>query len=213
MTALKKKRDLTRALPTSRKVYIQAHARHPVPMRKLADIPVGGRFWQKKANKTRFMYMIPRACTPAPMSKLTLLGLPKLRQADRSARRHRASANSQANTAMSVPMTSPPPPCFGHIDKPGRALNGATSPKCAAPNKASSTPEMEYIAIRETQNSMTTSDMRQHWNMSFGANTPNSSPQNLCVPTGTIIPKQHQPPRIRTDDFGRNFGQNQCQYR
>ncbi len=67
-------RDLTRALPASRKVYIQGSRPDiQVPMREitLTDTPVGG-FGKAEGEKThRFMCMTPQGCIPTPMSKLT----------------------------------------------------------------------------------------------------------------------------------------------
>ena len=65
---------------------------------------------------------------------------------------------------------------FAHIDKPRRAkdVNGKAGnvTQMYYARRGIITPEMEYIAIRETQKQHELTDMRQHDGESFGANTP-----------------------------------------
>ena len=171
-------RDLTRALPASRKVYIQGSRPDiQVPMREitLTDTPVGG-FGKAEGEKNPPFYVYDTSGVYTdPNVEIDLTkGLPKLRQAwieargdtEQLAKLSSQYGNERANDIATANLR------FGHIDKPRRAINGKNVTQMHYAKQGIITPEMEYIAIRETQKQHDLTDLRQHAGNNFGANTP-----------------------------------------
>lgn len=208
-------RDLTRALPASKKVYIQGSRPDiQVPMREitLTDTPVGG-FGKKEGehNPPFYVYDTSGVYTD-PNVKIDLTkGLPKLREKwieERGDTEELAKLSSQyglerANDIATANLR------FGHIDKPRRALSGKNVTQMHYARQGIITPEMEYIAIRETQKQHELTDMRQHEGMSFGANTPKIITPEFVrseVAAGrAIIPNNINHPESEPMIIGRNF--------
>ena len=98
---------------------------------------------------------------------------------------------------------------FAHIDKPRRALVGKNVTQMHYARRGIITPEMEYIAIRETQKQHELTDMRQHDGESFGANTPKIITPEFVrseVAAGrAIIPNNINHPESEPMIIGRNF--------
>ena len=98
---------------------------------------------------------------------------------------------------------------FGHIDKPHRALKGKNVTQMHYARQGIITPEMEYIAIRETQKQHELTDMRQHDGETFGANTPKIITPEFVrseVAAGrAIIPNNINHPESEPMIIGRNF--------
>ena len=98
---------------------------------------------------------------------------------------------------------------FGHIDKPRRALPGKNVTQMHYAKQGIITPEMEYIAIRETQRQHELTDMRQHSGESFGANTPKIiTPEFVRAEVAAgraIIPNNINHPESEPMIIGRNF--------
>ena len=208
-------RDLTRALPASRKVYIQGSRPDiQVPMREitLTDTPVGG-FGKAEGEKNPPFYVYDTSGVYTdPNIEIDLTkGLPKLRQAWIEARgdtEHLAKLSSQygnerANDIATANLR------FGHIDKPRRAINGKNVTQMHYAKQGIITPEMEYIAIRETQKQHDLTDRRQHAGNNFGANTPKLiTPEFVRAEVAAgraIIPNNINHPESEPMIIGRNF--------
>ena len=208
-------RDLTRALPASRKVYIQGSRPDiQVPMREitLTDTPVGG-FGKAEGEKNPPFYVYDTSGVYTdPNVKIDLTkGLPKLRQAwieargdtEQLAKLSSQYGNERANDIATANLR------FGHIDKPRRALNGKNVTQMHYAKQGIITPEMEYIAIRETQKQHDLTDVRQHAGNNFGANTPKLiTPEFVRAEVAAgraIIPNNINHPESEPMIIGRNF--------
>ncbi|RVU81952.1 phosphomethylpyrimidine synthase ThiC [Leucothrix sargassi] len=208
-------RDLTRALPASRKVYIQGSRPDiQVPMREitLTDTPVGG-FGKAEGEKNPPFYVYDTSGVYTdPNVEIDLTkGLPKLRQAWIEARGDTEQltklssqyGNERANDIATANLR------FGHIDKPRRAINGKNVTQMHYAKQGIITPEMEYIAIRETQKQHDLTDMRQHTGNNFGANTPKLiTPEFVRAEVAAgraIIPNNINHPESEPMIIGRNF--------
>ena len=208
-------RDLTRALPASRKVYIQGSRPDiQVPMREitLTDTPVGG-FGKAEGEKNPPFYVYDTSGVYTdPNVEIDLTkGLPKLRQAwieergdtEQLAKLSSQYGNERANDIATANLR------FGHIDKPRRALNGKNVTQMHYAKQGIITPEMEYIAIRETQKQHELTDLRQHAGNNFGANTPKLiTPEFVRAEVAAgraIIPNNINHPESEPMIIGRNF--------
>nr|WP_315264896.1 phosphomethylpyrimidine synthase ThiC [Moraxella osloensis] len=208
-------RDLTRALPASRKVYIQGSRPDiQVPMREitLTDTPVGG-FGKAEGEKNPPFYVYDTSGVYTdPNVEIDLTkGLPKLRQAwieargdtEQLAKLSSQYGNERANDIATANLR------FGHIDKPRRAINGKNVTQMHYAKQGIITPEMEYIAIRETQKQHDLTDTRQHAGNNFGANTPKLiTPEFVRAEVAAgraIIPNNINHPELEPMIIGRNF--------
>lgn len=208
-------RDLTRALPASRKVYIQGSRPDiQVPMREitLTDTPVGG-FGKAEGEKNPPFYVYDTSGVYTdPNVEIDLTkGLPKLRQAwieargdsEQLAKLSSQYGNERANDIATANLR------FGHIDKPRRAINGKNVTQMHYAKQGIITPEMEYIAIRETQKQHDLTDGRQHAGNNFGANTPKLiTPEFVRAEVAAgraIIPNNINHPESEPMIIGRNF--------
>ena len=138
-------------------------------------------------------------------------GLPKLRQAWIEARGDTEQlvklssqyGNERANDIATANLR------FGHIDKPRRAINGKNVTQMHYAKQGIITPEMEYIAIRETQKQHELTDLRQHAGNNFGANTPKIiTPEFVRAEVAAgraIIPNNINHPESEPMIIGRNF--------
>ena len=208
-------RDLTRALPASRKVYIQGSRPDiQVPMREitLTDTPVGG-FGKAEGEKNPpfYVYDTSGVYTDPDVEIDLTKGLPKLRRAwieargdtEQLAKLSSQYGNERANDIATANLR------FGHIDKPRRAINGKNVTQMHYAKQGIITPEMEYIAIRETQKQHDLTDMRQHAGNNFGANTPKLiTPEFVRAEVAAgraIIPNNINHPESEPMIIGRNF--------
>lgn len=208
-------RDLTRALPASRKVYLQGSRPDiQVPMREitLTDTPVGG-FGKAEGEKNPPFYVYDTSGVYTdPNVEIDLTkGLPKLRQAwieargdtEQLAKLSSQYGNERANDIATANLR------FGHIDKPRRAINGKNVTQMHYAKQGTITPEMEYIAIRETQKQHELTDLRQHAGNNFGANTPKLiTPEFVRAEVAAgraIIPNNINHPESEPMIIGRNF--------
>ncbi len=208
-------RDLTRALPASRKVYIQGSRPDiQVPMREitLTDTPVGG-FGKAEGEKNPPFYVYDTSGVYTdPNVEIDLTkGLPKLRQpwieargdTEQLAKLSSQYGNERANDIATANLR------FGHIDKPRRAINGKNVTQMHYAKQGIITPEMEYIAIRETQKQHELTDLRQHAGNNFGANTPKLiTPEFVRAEVAAgraIIPNNINHPELEPMIIGRNF--------
>lgn len=208
-------RDLTRALPASRKVYIQGSRPDiQVPMREitLTDTPVGG-FGKAEGEKNPPFYVYDTSGVYTdPNVEIDLTkGLPRLRQAwieargdtEQLAKLSSQYGNERANDIATANLR------FGHIDKPRRAINGKNVTQMHYAKQGIITPEMEYIAIRETQKQHELTDGRQHAGNNFGANTPKLiTPEFVRAEVAAgraIIPNNINHPESEPMIIGRNF--------
>ena len=206
---------MTRALPASRKVYIQGSRPDiQVPMREitLTDTPVGG-FGKAEGEKNPPFYVYDTSGVYTdPNVEIDLTkGLPKLRQAwieargdtEQLAKLSSQYGNERANDIATANLR------FGHIDKPRRAINGKNVTQMHYAKQGIITPEMEYIAIRETQKQHDLTDMRQHAGNNFGANTPKLiTPEFVRAEVAAgraIIPNNINHPESEPMIIGRNF--------
>ena len=212
-------RDLHRILPASQKVYIEGSRPDiQVPMRKieLAPTPIQGLAeadWEQ--NPPFYVYDTSGVYTD-PDAQIDLTkGLPKLREgwiAERNDTEQLSGLSSSYGQARARDITTANLR-FAHIDKPRRAkkVNGKAGnvTQMHYARRGIITPEMEYIAIRETQKQHELTDMRQHDGESFGANTPTIITAEFVrseVAAGrAIIPNNINHPESEPMIIGRNF--------
>ena len=212
-------RDLHRILPASQKVYIQGSRPDiQVPMRKITldPTPIQGvdeSDWEQ--NPPFYVYDTSGVYTD-PDAQIDLTrGLPKLREgwiAERGDTEQLSGLSSSYGQARARDITTANLR-FSHIDKPRRAkkVNGKAGnvTQMHYARRGIITPEMEYIAIRETQKQHELTDMRQHGGESFGANTPKIITPEFVrseVAAGrAIIPNNINHPESEPMIIGRNF--------
>ncbi|MDE0490172.1 phosphomethylpyrimidine synthase ThiC [Psychrobacter sp. A3] len=212
-------RDLHRILPASQKVYIQGSRPDiQVPMRKITldPTPIQGvdeSDWEQ--NPPFYVYDTSGVYTD-PDAQIDLTrGLPKLREgwiAERGDTEQLNGLSSSYGQARARDITTANLR-FAHIDKPRRAkkVNGKAGnvTQMHYARRGIITPEMEYIAIRETQKQHELTDMRQHDGESFGANTPKIITPEFVrseVAAGrAIIPNNINHPESEPMIIGRNF--------
>ncbi|HCC66579.1 MAG TPA: phosphomethylpyrimidine synthase ThiC, partial [Moraxella sp.] len=184
------------------------------PMREitLTDTPVGG-FGKAEGEKNPPFYVYDTSGVYTdPNVEIDLTkGLPKLRQAwieargdtEQLAKLSSQYGNERANDIATANLR------FGHIDKPRRALNGKNVTQMHYAKQGIITPEMEYIAIRETQKQHDLTDLRQHAGNNFGANTPKIiTPEFVRAEVAAgraIIPNNINHPESEPMIIGRNF--------
>ena len=212
-------RDLHRILPASHKVYIEGSRPDiQVPMRQisLANTPVEGipeSDWQQ--NPAFYVYDTSGVYTDPSVHIDLTRGLPKLRQGwiNERADSEQLSGLSSSYGLARARDISTANLRFAHIDKPRRAKTGADHSgnitQMHYARRGIITPEMEYIAIRETQKQHELTDMRQHDGESFGANTPTIITPEFVrseVAAGrAIIPNNINHPESEPMIIGRNF--------
>lgn len=212
-------RDLHRILPASHKVYIEGSRPDiQVPMRQisLANTPVKGipeSDWQQ--NPAFYVYDTSGVYTDPSVQIDLTRGLPKLRQGwiNERADSEQLSGLSSSYGLARARDISTANLRFAHIDKPRRAKTGADHSgnitQMHYARRGIITPEMEYIAIRETQKQHELTDMRQHDGESFGANTPTIITPEFVrseVAAGrAIIPNNINHPESEPMIIGRNF--------
>ncbi|MGP4788898.1 phosphomethylpyrimidine synthase ThiC [Psychrobacter sp. 1Y11] len=212
-------RDLHRILPASRKVYIQgSRADIQVPMREITldPTPIQGvdeSDWEQ--NPPFYVYDTSGVYTDPDAHIDLTRGLPKLREgwiAERGDTEQLSGLSSSYGQARARDITTANLR-FTHIDKPRRAktVDGRAGnvTQMYYARRGIITPEMEYIAIRETQKQHELTDMRQHDGESFGANTPKTITPEFVrseVAAGrAIIPNNINHPESEPMIIGRNF--------
>ena len=212
-------RDLHRILPASRKVYIQGSRPDiQVPMRKITldSTPIQGvdeSDWEQ--NPPFYVYDTSGVYTDPNVDIDLTRGLPKLREgwiAERGDTEQLSGLSSSYGQARARDITTANLR-FAHIDKPRRAKSSegkaGNVTQMYYARRGIITPEMEYIAIRETQKQHELTDMRQHDGESFGANTPKVITPEFVrseVAAGrAIIPNNINHPESEPMIIGRNF--------
>ncbi len=212
-------RDLHRILPASHKVYIEGSRPDiQVPMRKISldPTPVQGtpeNEWEP--NPAFYVYDTSGVYTDPNIQIDLTKGLPKLREGWITERGDTEQLNGLSSSyglarARDISTANLR---FAHIDKPRRAKDVAGKAgnvtQMYYARRGIITPEMEYIAIRETQKQHELTDMRQHDGESFGANIPTIiTPEfvRLEVAAGrAIIPNNINHPESEPMIIGRNF--------
>lgn len=212
-------RDLHRILPASKKVYIEGSRPDiKVPMREisLADTPVSGAGANEGEHNPPFYVYDTSGVYTDPNVDIDLTkGLPKLREgwiAERGDTEQLDGLSSSYGQARARDISTANLR-FAHIDKPRRAKNvdgkAGNVTQMYYARRGIITPEMEYIAIRETQKQHELTDMRQHEGESFGANTPTIITPEFVrdeVAAGrAIIPNNINHPESEPMIIGRNF--------
>ncbi|WP_238062786.1 phosphomethylpyrimidine synthase ThiC [Psychrobacter sp. Ps3] len=212
-------RDLHRILPASRKVYIQGSRPDiQVPMREITldSTPIQGvdeSDWEQ--NPPFYVYDTSGVYTDPNVDIDLTRGLPKLREgwiAERGDTEQLSGLSSSYGQARARDITTANLR-FAHIDKPRRAKSSegkaGNVTQMYYARRGIITPEMEYIAIRETQKQHELTDMRQHDGESFGANTPKVITPEFVrseVAAGSaIIPNNINHPESEPMIIGRNF--------
>ena len=208
-------RDLTRNLPASKKVYVQGSRPDiQVPMREitLTDTPTGGLGKAEGEHNPPFYVYDTSGVYTDPNVDIDLTrGLPKLREkwieergdTEKLAGLSSDYGNQRAKDISTANLR------FAHIDKPRRAKAGKNVTQMHYARQGIITPEMEYIAIRETQKQHELTDMRQHAGDDFGANIPKIITPEFVrseVASGrAIIPNNINHPESEPMIIGRNF--------
>ena len=212
-------RDLHRILPASRKVYIEGSRPDiQVPMREITldPTPIQGvpeSEWEQ--NPPFYVYDTSGKYTD-PSANIDLTkGLPKLREGWINERGDTEQLNGLSSSygqarARDISTANLR---FAHIDKPRRAKavggKAGNVTQLHYARRGIITPEMEYIAIRETQKQHELTDMRQHEGETFGAHTPAIITPEFVrdeVAAGrAIIPNNINHPESEPMIIGRNF--------
>ncbi|MFZ3143204.1 phosphomethylpyrimidine synthase ThiC [Psychrobacter glacincola] len=212
-------RDLHRILPASRKVYIEGSRPDiQVPMREITLDPtpiqgVSESEWEQ--NPPFYVYDTSGVYTDPSVTIDLTKGLPKLREEwikERGDTEQLSGLSSDYGQARARDISTANLR-FTHIDKPRRAkavdgkVGNVTQMHYA--RRGIITPEMEYIAIRETQKQHELTDMRQHEGETFGAHTPAIITPEFVrseVAAGrAIIPNNINHPESEPMIIGRNF--------
>ncbi|WP_238049124.1 phosphomethylpyrimidine synthase ThiC, partial [Psychrobacter sp. Ps7] len=212
-------RDLHRILPASRKVYIEgSRSDIQVPMREITldPTPVQGvseNEWEQ--NPPFYVYDTSGVYTDPNVEIDLTKGLPKLREgwiAERGDTEQLSGLSSSYGMARARDISTANLR-FAHIDKPRRAKDvdgkAGNVTQMYYARRGIITPEMEYIAIRETQKQHALTDMRQHEGETFGAHTPAIITPEFVrseVAAGrAIIPNNINHPESEPMIIGRNF--------
>lgn len=212
--------DLTRILPASRKVYIEGSTPDiRVPMREisLTDTPLGlsnGEARdqnQSEKNPPVLVYDTSGAYTDPDVAIDLTKGLPDLRSpwieargdTDKLAGLSSEFGQQRARDIKTADLR------FAHIQNPRRAKIGQNVTQLHYARQGIITPEMEYIAIRETQRQYEGTDQRQHEGQNFGARLPKVITPEFVrseVAAGrAIIPANINHPEAEPMIIGRNF--------
>ena len=212
-------RDLHRILPASRKIYIEGSRPDiQVPMREITldPTPVQGvseNEWEQ--NPPFYVYDTSGMYTDPNVEIDLTKGLPKLREgwiAERGDTEQLSGLSSSYGMARARDISTANLR-FAHIDKPRRAKDvdgkAGNVTQMYYARRGIITPEMEYIAIRETQKQHELTDMRQHDGENFGANAPTVITPEFVrseVAAGrAIIPNNINHPESEPMIIGRNF--------
>lgn len=212
-------RDLHRILPASRKVYIEgSRSDIQVPMREITldPTPVQGvseNEWEQ--NPPFYVYDTSGVYTDPNVEIDLTKGLPKLREGwinERGDTEQLSGLSSSYGMARARDISTANLR-FSHIDKPRRAKDvdgkAGNVTQMYYARRGIITPEMEYIAIRETQKQHQLTDMRQHEGETFGAHTPAIITPEFVrseVAAGrAIIPNNINHPESEPMIIGRNF--------
>ena len=212
-------RDLHRILPASRKVYIEGSRPDiQVPMREITldPTPIQGvpeSEWEQ--NPPFYIYDTSGMYTDPDANIDLTKGLPKLREGWINERGDTEQLNGLSSSygqarARDISTANLR---FAHIDKPRRAKavggKAGNVTQLHYARRGIITPEMEYIAIRETQKQHELTDMRQHEGETFGAHTPAIITPEFVrdeVAAGrAIIPNNINHPESEPMIIGRNF--------
>ena len=214
--------DLTRSLPASKKVYIQGSRPDiQVPMREitLSETPTHqnemGIAQQGEHNPPFYVYDTSGVYTDPNVEINLNRGLPKLREgwiAERgdTEKLDRLSSDYGKKRANDI---TPAELRFAHIDKPRRAKSDGSHTgnvtQMHYARRGIITPEMEYVAIRETQKQHELTDIRQHTGENFGANLPKVITPEFVreeIASGrAIFPNNINHPESEPMIIGRNF--------
>lgn len=206
--------DLTRILPASRKVYIQGSTPDiRVPMREisLTDTPTGLAQDGREKNPPVLVYDTSGAYTDPDVAIDLTKGLPDLRSPWIEARgdTEKLSGLSSEFGLQRARDIKTADLRFAHIQNPRRAKAGQNVTQLHYARQGIITPEMEYIAIRETQRQYEGTDQRQHEGQNFGAHLPRVITPEFVrseVAAGrAIIPANINHPEAEPMIIGRNF--------
>jgi phosphomethylpyrimidine synthase len=203
--------DLTRILPASRKVYIEGSTPDiRVPMReiRLTATPTG---LGGEKNPPVLVYDTSGGYTDPAIDIDLTRGLPDLRGTWIDARNDTeklSGLSSEFGQARARDIATANLR-FAHIQNPRRAKTGQNVSQMHYARQGIITPEMEYIAIRETQRQYEGTDTRQHEGHSFGARLPKEITAEFVrseVAAGrAIIPANINHTELEPMIIGRNF--------
>ncbi len=206
--------DLTRILPASRKVYIEGSTPDiRVPMREisLTDTPTGLAQDGREKNPPVLVYDTSGPYTDPDVAIDLSKGLPDLRSPWIEARgdTEKLSGLSSEFGLQRARDIKTADLRFAHIQNPRRAKTGQNVTQLHYARQGIITPEMEYIAIRETQRQYDGTDQRQHEGQNFGAHLPRVITPEFVrseVAAGrAIIPANINHPEAEPMIIGRNF--------
>jgi len=210
--------DATRPFANSRKIFVQGSRPDiKVAMREVALTPTASSAGSEE-NPPIAIYDTSGPFTD-PTARIDLLkGLSPLREKWIAERKDTVQLDGPSSDYGRIRERDPKLAAlrFEHIRKPLRAKPGANVSQMHYAKKGIVTPEMEYIAIRETLKlNEYRSDpryeklLRQHKGVNFGANTPNEITPEFVrdeVARGrAIIPNNINHPESEPMIIGRNF--------
>ncbi len=203
--------DLKRILPASRKVYLAGSRPDiQVPMREISQSATPTQQGEE-ANPPVLVYDTSGMYSDPNVAIDLKQGLPKIRSNWINERNDSEQLSSFSADFSKVRERdiSTADLRFAHISKPRRAITGSNVTQLHYARQGIITPEMEYIAIRETQTQHATLDNRQHAGHNFGAKTPTAITPEFVrseVAAGrAIIPANINHPELEPMIIGRNF--------
>jgi len=210
--------EVTRPFANSKKIYVQGSRPDlRVPMREISQAPTGSEMGAED-NPPITVYDTSGPYTD-PEARIDLLkGLPALREAWILERGDTEQLDGPSSEFGGARQSDPKLAHlrFEHIHKPRRAKAGANVSQMHYARLGQITPEMEYIAIRESlrlqelrQDPRYAKLLRQHPGQSWGANTPEEiTPEFVRAEVAAgraIIPANINHPELEPMIIGRNF--------
>ena len=211
-------RDVTQPIPGSKKIYIEgSRADIQVPMREITQAATSSEFGEEE-NPPITVYDTSGAYTDPNIEIDLLKGLSPIRDtwvAERQDTEELAAPTSDyANVRLDD--ESLEHLRFQHLSKPRRAIKGKNVSQMHYAKKGIITPEMEYVAIRESirlqelrNDPRYTKLLKQHPGHNFGAQTPDEVTPEFVrdeIAKGrAIIPANINHPELEPMIIGRNF--------
>ncbi len=212
--------EVTQPFPNSTKIYVQGSRPDiRVPMREIAQSPTHNLDGSEaESNPPIIVYDTSGPFTDPAVTVDLMKGMPEVRSAWIEERGDTEILSGPTSEYGGQRQNDPAlaPLRFAHIRAPRRARSGANVSQMHYARRGIVTPEMEYVAIRETQRLDELRNdvryeklLRQHAGENFGANLPQKITQEFVrdeIATGrAIIPANINHPELEPMIIGRNF--------
>jgi len=212
--------EVTQPFPNSSKIYVQgSRADIRVPMREITQSPTHNLDGSEvESNPPIIVYDTSGPFTDPAVNVDLMKGMPEVRSAWIEERGDTEILNGPTSEYGDQRQNDPALAQlrFEHIRAPRRARSGANVSQMHYARQGIVTPEMEYVAIRETQrldelrkDARYEKLLRQHAGENFGANLPQEITSEFVrdeIAAGrAIIPANINHPELEPMIIGRNF--------